>query len=242
MDPLYISASGMIAQNGALGLIAGNLANSQSPGYLAQNGTFTAFPNGTLMRTGPHPGVLGQTSTGVAFSASIDMAGSGVQSTSNPNDLAIMGNNGFFTVKTPAGLAYTRDGQFTIDANGNLVTSQGYFVLGQNGKPIALAKGVPFTVSPTGVVSQGQAVVGTLALTDLAATGLQPLGNDLYASPTKLPFTGQVVQSSLNTSNVNLPNEMVQMIDAQSWYQALTQMVNEESKRLATAATLGVLA
>lgn len=242
MDPLYISAAGMIAQNQSLGLIAGNLANSQSPGYLAQVGTFAAFPSGTLISSGPPPAVLGRTSSGVAFSASIDMAGSGVQSTANPNDLAIMGNNGFFTVRTPAGLAYTRDGQFSIDAKGNLVTSQGYFVLGQNGKPIQLQLGAPFTVSPAGVVTQGTTAVGALALTDLPLTGIQSLGNDLYSSSSVLPFTGQVVQSSLNTSNVNLADSMSQMIDAQSWYQALTQVVNEESKRLATAATLGVLA
>jgi flagellar basal body rod protein FlgG len=241
MDPLYISAAGMLAQNGALGLTAGNLANSQSPGYLAQVGIFSAFPNGTAIRTGPYPGALGPTSTGVAFSSSIDMGGSGVISTSNPNDLAIMGNNGFFTVRTPNGIAYTRDGQFTIDANGNLVTQQGAFVLGTNGKPIQLTKGVSFTVSPTGVVTQGTTTVGTLALFDLPTAGLQSLGNDLYTSATTTPFTGQVVQSSLNTSNVNLPSEMTQMINAQSWYQALTQMVNEESKRLATAATLGVV-
>lgn len=241
MDPLYISAAGMIAQNQNLALIAGNLANSQSPGYLAQTGTFTAFPVGTVVRTGTNPGVLGQSPSGVAFSSGLQVSGGGVESTSNPNDLAIMGNNGFFIVRTPKRLAYTRDGQFTVDAKGNLVTNQGYFVLGQNGKPIQVQKGVPFTVSPTGVISQGTTTVGTLGLTDLPLTGLQSLGNDVYSSATRIPFTGQVVQSSLNTSNVNVTDAMTQMIDAQTWYESLTQVVSEESKRLATAATLGIL-
>jgi flagellar basal body rod protein FlgG len=241
VDTLYISASGMIAQNQNLALIAGNLANSQSPGYLAQVGTFTAFPTGTLIRTGSNPGVLGQSSSGVAFSAGIDMGDGGVEQTSNPNDLAIAGNNGFFVVRTANGLAYTRDGQFSVDAKGNLVTSQGDFVLDQAGKPIQLKSGEPFTVSATGVISQGNTAVATLALTDLSATGLTALGNDLYTSPTRLPFTGQVVQSSLNTSNVDLAQSMTQMIDAQAWYQSLTQVASEESKRLATTATLGML-
>lgn len=240
MEALYIGAAGMIAQNQSLGVIAGNLANSQSPGYLAETGTFVSFPNGTVVRTGPTPGVLGQSSSGVAFTSAVELGGGGVQSTSNPNDLAILGN-GFFVVRTPGGLAYTRDGQFSIDANGNLVTSEGAFVLNQAGKPIQLAPGVPFSVSPQGVITQGNATVGTLALTNLSPQGLQALGNDLYTSPTRLPFTGQVIQSSLNTSNVNLSQSLVQMIDAQSWYQSLTQVVNEESKRLATAATLGVV-
>lgn len=241
MNALYISASGMMAQNESLGLIAGNLANSQSAGYLAETGIFQAFPSGTLIRNGSNPGVVGKSSSGVAFSSGINMTGSGVKSTTNPNDLAILGH-GFFVVRTPTGLAYTRDGQFSVDATGNLVTSQGNMVLGTAGKPIHLAGGQAFTVSPTGIVTQGNRTVGTIALTDLSPQGLVSLGNDLYTSPTRLPFTGQVVQSSLNTSNVNLSNSMVQMIDAQSWYQSLTQMVNEESKRLSTAATLGVLA
>ncbi len=241
MNALYIGASGMIAQNQSLGVIAGNLANSQSPGYLAETGTFVAFPNGTVERTGANPGVIGQSSSGVAFTSGIALGGSGVESTNNSNDLAILGN-GFFAVRTSNGLAYTRDGQFSVDAQGNLVTSQGDFVLNQAGKPIQLQLGVAFSVSPSGVITQGNTTVGTLALTDLSPQGLTSLGGNLYTSPTRLPFTGQVIQSSLNTSNVNLPNSLVQMVDAQSWYQSLTQMVNEESKRLSTAVTLGMLA
>lgn len=239
MDALYISAAGMIAQNQSLGLIAGNIANSQSAGYLAQQGTFTAFPTGSLEDTGSGK-VLGQTSNGVAFSSSIATGGGGVSSTTNPNDLAIVGQ-GYFVVRTPQGLAYTRDGQFSVDGKGNLVTAEGDFVLNQAGKPIQLQSGQSFSVSPTGVITQGNATIGTLALTNLSATGLAALGNNLYTSPTRTPFTGQVIQSSLNTSNVNVENSMVDMIDAQSWYQSLTQVVNEESKRLATAATLGEL-
>jgi len=232
----------MIAQNESLELTAGNLANTQSPGYLAQVGTFTAFPTGTLIDYGSRSEVLGQTSSGVVFSSAIQTDGGGVQSTSNSNDLAIDGQNGFFVVQTPTGLGYTRDGQFSLDANGRLVTSQGYFVLGTNGKPItAPSSGGAFTVSSTGVVTQGTKTVGTLALYDLPATGIQSLGNNLYTSGTRNAFTGAVVQSALNTSNVSMSGSMSQLIDAQSWYQALTQMVNEESKRLATVATMGIL-
>ena len=109
MDPLYISAAGMIAQNQSLSLIAGNLANSQSPGYLAQIGTFTAFPTGTVLRTGANPGVVGQSSSGVAFSSALQVTGGGVETTSNSNDLAIMGSNGFFAVRTPNGIASTSE-------------------------------------------------------------------------------------------------------------------------------------
>lgn len=241
MNALYIGASGLLAQNQSLGVIAGNLANSQSPGYLSESGTFLAFPNGTVERTGPVPGVLGQSSSGVAFTSGVETGASGVKPTTNSNDLAIQGN-GFFVIRTPQGLAYTRDGQFSVDANGNLVTSQGDFVLDQAGKPITLQGGVPFTVSSQGVITQGNTTVATLALTDLSPNGLKPLGNDTYTSAARLPFNGQVVQSALNTSNVNLSTDMVKMIDAQSWYQSLTQLVNEESKRLSTVATLGVLA
>ncbi|NMP23073.1 flagellar hook-basal body protein [Sulfobacillus harzensis] len=241
MDALYIAAAGMIGQNQNLALVAGNLSNSQSPGYLAESGTFEAFPSGTVVENGRNPKVLGQSSSGVAFTSAIDMAGSGVESTGNPNNVAILGN-GFFVVRTANGIAYTRDGQFSVDALGRLVTARGDLVLGKNGQPIHVKTGQGFTVSPTGVITQGTTTVGALALTNLSPVGLKALGNDLYTSPTRLPFTGQVLQSAVNSSNVNVADEMVQMIDAQSRYQSLTEMVNEESKRLSTAATLGVLA
>lgn len=239
MDALYISASGMLAQNQSLSLIAGNLANANSPGYLAQTGTMMAFPAETVGRTGSQAGVVGASDQGVAFSSGILAGGSGVKPTSSQTDLALLGS-GFFTVRTPAGVQYTRDGQFNLDAHGRLVTAEGGFVLGTNGKPIQLAAG-PFSVSPTGVVSQGNATAGQLALTNLRGP-LKSQGQNLYTGGAKSPFTGSVLQSSLNTSNVNLAEESTAMIEAESRYQSLTEMVNEESTRLQSAAGLGILA
>lgn len=230
----------MLAQNQALSLIADNLANSQSPGYLAEVGTFVAFPNGTVERTGPVPGILGQSAAGVALVSGLNTGASDIEPTQNPLDLAINGP-GFFVVRTATGLAYTRDGQFSLDAKGNLVTSRGDFVLDQAGKPIQLNPDLPVSVNSQGVVSQNGKVVATLALTNLSGANLQAIGDNLYQGGARLPFTGQVEQSALNTSNVNLPEAMVQLIDAQSRYQSLTDLVNEESKRLSTAATLGML-
>ncbi|MCY0899161.1 MAG: flagellar hook-basal body protein [Firmicutes bacterium] len=240
MDALYIGASGMLAQNQSLALIADNLANSQSPGYLATVGTFVAFPSGTVLRTGPLPGVIGQSSAGVALTSEINTRASDIEPTANPLDFAINGP-GFFVVNTPKGLAYTRDGQFSLDANGRLVTSRGDYVLDQAGKPIALNPALPVSVNSAGVITQGGKVVATLALTNLSPVNLKAIGNNLYQGGARLPFTGQVEQSALNTSNVNLSEAMVQLIDAESRYQSLTDVVNEESKRLSTAATLGML-
>lgn len=117
MDALYTAAAGMIAQNQQLALVAGNLANANSPGYLAQTGTFIAFPQGTVTRQGVSPGVVGSSSDGVALTSGLNPAASGVNQTNQPTDLAILGP-GFFQVKTPAGISYTRDGHFSLDARG----------------------------------------------------------------------------------------------------------------------------
>ncbi|MCY0865285.1 MAG: flagellar hook-basal body protein [Sulfobacillus sp.] len=238
MDALYTAAAGMIAQNQQLALVAGNLANADSPGYLAQTGTFIAFPQGTVTRQGVSPGVVGSSSDGVALTSGLNPAAGGVNPTNQPTDFAILGA-GFFQVKTPTGIAYTRDGHFSLDAQGHLVTAAGDSVLANNGQPITLAPG-PFTVSPTGVISQNNQVVATLALTGLQPTGMTSLGNNLYRG-TPSPFTGSVEQGALNTSNVDLATAAAQLIEAQTRYQSLAQMVNEESNRLKAATTLGVV-
>lgn len=242
MDALYIAASGMVAQNQAMAALGTNLANADSPGYLSQVGSMAEFPTVAISRAGVMPSQvpIGTSGQGVAFLAGLKLSPSGLQSTGQMTDLGISGN-GFFAVRGTAGVLYTRDGSFAIDSTGTLTTAGGDRLLYNNGRPVVVGQG-PFSVSSNGTVAQNGKVLGQLAIFNLPAGPIKTLPGNLYQTAGAVPSTAQVVQGALNTSNVNLANQTVDLISAESSYQSLTAMVNEESSRLKTAATLGVLA
>ena len=244
MDALYIAASGMIAQNQSMAAIGANLANADSPGYLTQVGSMAEFPSAMVTRVGggSSPQTIGTSGQGVAFLAGLELAPSGQQTTGLMTDLAI-GGSGFFAVRNGAGgVLYTRDGHFTVDSTGTLVTSGGDRVLMTNGQPVVVGE-APFTVSANGTITQQGKVLGQLALFTLPAQGpITTLPGNLYQTAGAVAAKSIVTQGALNTSNVNLATQSVDLITAESSYQSLTEVVNEESNRLNTAASLGVLA
>jgi len=142
---IYTGASGMIAQQAKIDVIANNLANIDKTAYKKDLTVFKAFPDMVIRRvnddgigivpagsydTMPFVGKLG---TGVEVNEVYTEFGQGsLQSTENPFDLALEGS-GFFSVATERGERYTRDGGFTISKDGNLITKNGNPVLGENG-------------------------------------------------------------------------------------------------------------
>ncbi|MCY0880920.1 MAG: flagellar hook-basal body complex protein, partial [Firmicutes bacterium] len=141
MNALYTAASGLIANQLDLTAVANNLSNAQTPGYLMQNGQFTAFPKAQVERVengASH--FIGTASQGVAFNAQWNSEPGGTVSTGRPTDLAIAGH-GFFAVQDGAQIAYTRDGRFTRNDQGNLVTPTGQRLLLSSGKPLVLGTG-----------------------------------------------------------------------------------------------------
>jgi flagellar basal-body rod protein FlgF/flagellar basal-body rod protein FlgG len=203
MDSGYYAASaGLQARTQALDFIANNLANVETPGFRGQQSTFrsvlagpAAAANGPLNRAINDFGVLG--------SSRVDLASGNLQPTGNPLDLALAGE-GFFAVDTPAGVRYTRQGNFRISVAGQLVTAEGHRVLGESG-PLLLAGGAPM-VGGDGTLSVKGAVAGKLRLVQFpAGTNLTAESNALYAAPenTALPAkTTQVLGGTLESSNV----------------------------------------
>ncbi len=242
MNALYIAASGMVAQNQSMSLIGANLANANSPGYLSQVGSMVEFPTGVVTRQGhlPSAGGIGVTGQGVAFTAGLNLGLSGMQTTGQMTNLAVNGP-GFFAVRGPQGVAYTRNGNFTVDSTGTLVTGGGERLLYTNGKPVVVGT-APFSVSPSGVVSQGGTALGQIAVFGLPAGNIKTLGAALYQTAGATPLANPILQGSLNTSNVNIVNQTVDLVSAQSSYQSLAAVVNEESTRMKAATALGVLA
>lgn len=169
---LYAAYTALLSRTDALDIAANNLANTGTAGFHAERASF----KGVLAEAqGAMPSQVGSAVN--SYSALIGRHVSDVQgtitATGNPLDLAIAGH-GYFSVKTPQGNRYTRDGEFQVSNAGLLTTKTGEPVLDASGKSLALPTG-DVQVSGDGTVSvanaDGSAIVGRIAMTDLGAGG-----------------------------------------------------------------------
>src|SRR5688572_13506297 len=137
---LYIAASGMLAEQIRQEQIANDLANASTPGYKGDRTAQRSFGD-LLLANSTNGGVVGRQSTSVQVDAiETDFTPRPARDTGEPLDFAISGD-GFFAVQTAQGVRYTRNGQFSLDPQGRLVTAQGDPVLDRNGRAIATADG-----------------------------------------------------------------------------------------------------
>jgi flagellar basal-body rod protein FlgG len=260
MRALSIAATGMMAQQNNVEVIANNLANMNTTGFKQQRAEFedllyqnlqstgaASSDSGTVLPTGAQIGVGVRTSSVYRNFSQGDLA-----QTSNPYDLAIQGQ-GFFHITMPDGTdSYTRSGSFTLSPEGQLVTDQGY----------TLAPGitVPSETLSVSVNSQGQVqatVAGqttpqTLGQLELVRfpneSGLQAQGNNLFtetaasgAALTGVPGStgfGTIVQGSVETSNVNAVEEITALITAQRAYEMNSKVVTAADQMLQTTSQM----
>ncbi len=137
---LYTAASGMLATGRELDLITNNLANVNTTGYKKVGATRKSFSEMLFYRLegGRKEQVLGSLSSGVQLAeAYTDFKNGNLRKTGNRLDFALRGN-GFFAVQTPRGVRYTRNGNFTLNEGGEVVTKQGFPVLNQDNQPLNL--------------------------------------------------------------------------------------------------------
>ncbi len=239
MNPgLRTSASGMIAQQKMVDVIANNLANVNTTGFKRSRASFEDVLYETIQgpRTTAGDGVLApmQVGRGVRLAAVTRIHGQGaVETTGRPLDLAIEGE-GFFQVKLPDGtIGYTRDGSFTLSDSGQLVTHGGNAVLPEIVLPPD-ASVVTISENGTVTVQTGNAAesveIGQIELARFAnPSGLQSAGGNIYletpasgAPMTGLPQEtgfGRLLQGVLEASNVEIVQEMTDMISAQRAYE-----------------------
>src|SRR5450432_2301576 len=164
MDPLTINAaSGMRARMESLDMLANNIANTETGGYKTDREFYSLYTS--LDATGDDPATLP-----VIEKNYTDYSQGGMRMTSNPLDLGIQGK-GFFAVDSPAGVAYTRNGNFRLTQAGKLVNADGYTVRNTSGKPITLDPSLAVEVSADGTISQSGQTAGKLALLDFADHG-----------------------------------------------------------------------
>jgi flagellar basal-body rod protein FlgF len=233
----YAACTALVSRTAELDTIANNLANASTVGFRAQQNVFS-----TVLANASNPSdsalVQAMNEYGLMSGTTLDLSQGTLQKTGNSLDTAIEGP-GYFEVQTANGTAYTRNGSFQISTKGQLVTSSGDLVLGDNG-PISMPAG-KVSISADGTISQDGAVSGKLKIVEFPqGTQLSSLGNAYYSAPanTAQAATGSNVrQGFLENSNVNPVSGMVELVTAQQTAEIMQRalgMFNSEMDKTAT--------
>ncbi len=250
---LWIAKTGLEAQQTNMDVISNNLANVSTNGFKRSRAVFEDLLYQTMRQPGAQsseqttiPSGL-QLGTGVRPVATERVHSQGsLQQTNNSKDVAIDGS-GFIQVLMPDGTTgYTRDGSFQIDQNGQLVTSSGYQIqpaitVPQDAQTITIGKDGIVSVTIAGQTDPQQ--VGQLTLaTFINDSGLESVGENLYRetqasgapneSTPGLNGAGSLIQGYVETSNVNVAEELVNMIQTQRAYEINSKAVSTSDQML----------
>lgn len=250
---LWISKTGLSAQDTRLATIANNLSNAATVGFKRDDVVFEDLlyqirrqPGAASSQNTQVPSGL-QVGTGVrVIGTSKEFSDGSVEITGRPLDLGIVGR-GFFEILLPdGGSAYTRNGQFQINADGELVTARGMVLQPSITIPEDAQN---ISISTDGIVEAtvfGQAAAQTLGTINVSnfinPTGLQAIGSNLFletaasGSPTTgLPGNqglGRLEQGALENSNVDVVQELVNMITTQRTYEMNSKVISTADQML----------
>lgn len=258
MISLYSAATGMSAQQFKLDTIANNLANVDTTGYKKIRAEFQDLVYQYIKNAGTPTAGDSRLPTGLYVGHGVRLAATtriftlgNIEQTGNALDLAIAGD-GFFQVQLQDGrIAYTRDGSFKVDSEGNIVTSNGLALVPNIVVP---TNAVAINVSPDGIVSaelQDGTIqnLGTITLVRFVnPAGLKSIGDNLFlatassgepieGTPAQDGF-GSIRQGYLEKSNVDVVREMVDMITAQRAYEFNSRAIQTADEMLRTATNL----
>lgn len=253
MRSLWISKTGLDAQQTHLDVISNNLANVSTNGFKRQRGVFEDLLYQTFRQAGAQSSQQTQIPTGLQLGTGVRpvatarvFAQGNLNQTGNSMDLAINGS-GFFQVQMPDGTTgYTRDGAFQIDAQGQVVTANGFslqpaLTIPTNATTVTIGQDGTVSVRVPGQAAPQQ--VGSIQLVSFVnPTGLQSLGSNLYAETAasgtpnaNTPGTnglGLINQGFVETSNVNVVEELVNMIQTQRAYEINSKSIQTSDQML----------
>jgi flagellar basal-body rod protein FlgF len=218
---LYIAASGMLAEQVRQNQIANDLANSSTPGYKADRSSQRGFGDLLLQNsaTGQTVGPLG---LGVQIAkTTTDLSQAPIRDTGEPLDFAIEGA-GYFSVRTPQGARYTRNGQFMRSAQGNLVDALGHEVLSKNGGPVK--------VKADGTVANG-------AIGVFNVPNARKAGDSLFTGAAQGQASGAIRNGALEGSGTDPARSMVDMIASYRSYEAGQKAIRTIDETLNKAVT-----
>jgi flagellar basal-body rod protein FlgG len=251
---LWIAKTGLDAQQTQMGVITNNLANVNTTGFKRGRAVFADLLYQTVRQPGAQSSQDSQLPSGLMLGTGVRPVATeklftqgNIVQTSNPLDLAINGR-GFFQILLPDGTrGYSRDGSFQLSANGELVNSSGFALdpgLSIPEQTLSVTVGADGTVSALVSGEASPTEVGQLQLADfINPAGLQPMGENLFletaasgnpqsGSPGENGL-GTLVQGSLESSNVNVVEELVNMIETQRAYEMNSKAIATTDEMLA---------
>ncbi len=256
MKSLNIAATGMLAQQRNVEVVSNNLANMNTTGFMRRRTEFHDLLYQNLRRIGSTSSDAGtivpsgvQLGLGVKLAAVYRIHEQGnLTSTDNPFDLAVQGK-GLFQIQLPDGTtAYTRDGTFQLNADGEIVTHDGY-----NLEPSITVpdNGIDVSINDSGEVLvkiEGQVDLQNVGQIQIATfpndAGLEAIGDNLYletpasgnattGNPASTGF-GSILQGFLETSNVNAVEEISNLISAQRAYEMNSKVIKASDEMMGT--------
>ena len=252
---LYTAATGMIAQQTQIDTTSNNIANVNTIGYKKQRAEFADLMYQTMEYAGTATSLNSSSPTGIEVGLGVrptaitkEFTQGNFKETGNNLDMAITGN-GFFQVELPDGTtAYTRNGAFKLDADGNVVNSDGYKLIPQIVVPAdttAISIGTDGTVSVLQAGQTQMAQIGQIQLANFVnPAGLHSLGNNNYINTSAsgdaivgtpgLNGIGEVREGFVEMSNVQLVEEMTDLITGQRAYEANSKAITTSDQMLQT--------
>jgi flagellar basal-body rod protein FlgG len=250
---LWISKTGLDAQQTQMDVVANNLANVSTTGFKRSRAVFEDLLYQNLRQPGAQSSSQTQIPSGLQIGTGVRPVAAerihtqgNMQQTGSKLDVAIQGS-GFFQVLMPDGTSgYTRDGSFQTDSQGQLVTASGFVIqpamtIPANSTSVTIGQDGTVSVTQAGTVAPIQ--IGTMQLTTfINPTGLQSMGQNLYletassgAASTSAPGlngTGTLGQGYIETSNVNVVEELVNMIQTQRAYEINSKAISTSDQML----------
>ena len=222
----YVALSQQLVLQRQLDVTANNIANMDTPGFKLES-----LMVQTDSETLPTPKGGGPSTVSFVLDGGVarDFSPGTLKTTDAPFDLAIEGD-GFFTVDTPAGQRYTRDGRFSLNGQGQLVTRSGQTVEGDGG-PITVDPTLgPVHIAADGTMSQGAQAIGKISTVSFASlSGLSKEGDGLYSNVSNVQpqasTNSRIHQGALESSNVEPMSQMTQLIKVNNAYAMASQML-----------------
>lgn len=247
---LYTAYTGMINEQHRMDTMTNNLANATTNGFKKEGATSQSFDRVLAYKikdtseAGNLAKRLGSMSMGVKTGENyVDYSGGPFKETGHTLDLALSGN-GFFTISftNKAGetsVKYTRDGNFTMNRQGNLLTQDGDFVLNDQGRPIRLDPNEEITIERSGDIYQGGIYVDTIGITDFENYDYLERYGENYFQPVQGARTTEadtnVYSGYLEMANISVVTEMVNMITIQRQYEANQKVITTYDSTLDNA-------
>lgn len=250
---LHVARTGLDAQNMRMQVIANNLANVNTTGFKRDRASFETLAYQAMQAQGAASSESTKFATGTNLGTGVQINGTtkidtqgSLQETGNALDMAVEGA-GYFQIQLPDGrIGYTRDGNFNLSADGTIVNNDGYQLQPQ----IQIPEGAQnITIAADGTVSvvlQGQTEPSEVGKIELARfvnpAGLQSEGNNVLTETAAsgqaqvgaagIDGRGTIRQASLESSNVNIVEELVDMIETQRAYEVNSKMISATDQML----------